>query len=66
MSGMVGLGFTVLPKFGSVNTFLSPESIGVKQSFTVYRPYKWRIEGYCVLNFAQRLRRVYRWGSRLL
>ena len=64
VSAMGDLGFTVVPKFGSVYTFLPPESMGVKQSFTVHRPHKSRIEGYRVLYFAQRLRRVYGWGEK--
>ncbi len=58
---MADLGFSVVPKFGSVYTFLPPESMGVKQSITVHRPHKSRIEGYKLLIFSQRLKRVYGW-----
>ena len=45
VAAMGDLGFSIVPKFGSVSTFLPPDSIGVKQSITVHRPHKSRIEG---------------------
>ncbi|KAG7293536.1 hypothetical protein NEMBOFW57_003588 [Staphylotrichum longicolle] len=54
---MAELGFSVLPKFGSVYTFLPPKSMGTG-SVTLHRPHKSRIEGYSLLIFARRLKRV--------
>ncbi|KAK3938103.1 hypothetical protein QBC46DRAFT_451435 [Diplogelasinospora grovesii] len=61
-AALVDLGFSVLPKFGSIYTFLPPDTMAVK-SFTVHRPHKSRIEGYMILVFARRLKRVYGWGE---
>ena len=63
-AAMADLGFSVVPKFGSVFTFLPPESMGVKQSITVHRPHKSRIEGYKLLTYSQRLKRAYGWEER--
>lgn len=63
VAAMAELGFSVLPKFGSVYTFFPPESMAVKKSLTVHRPHTSRIEGYLVLIFARRLKRVYGWGE---
>ncbi|WYZ43697.1 hypothetical protein EsH8_VII_000133 [Colletotrichum jinshuiense] len=60
---MADLGFSVLPKYGSVFTFMPPESMAVKKPFTVHRPHKSWIEGYTSLIFAQRLKRAYGWGE---
>ncbi len=63
VAAMGGLGFSVVPKFGSVFTFLPPESIGVARAITLHRPHQSRIDGYQLLIFARRLRRVYGWGE---
>ncbi|KAK4234055.1 hypothetical protein C8A03DRAFT_38185 [Achaetomium macrosporum] len=62
VAAMVGLGFSVLPKFGSVYALLPPESMGVKQSVTVHQPHKSRIEGHRLLILSRRLKRTYGWG----
>lgn len=62
-SAMADVKFSVIPKFGSVFTFLPPQDIGVQQSLTLHRPHKSRIEGHLLLIFASRLRRVYGWGG---
>ncbi|TEA13923.1 hypothetical protein C8034_v003993 [Colletotrichum sidae] len=59
---MADLGFSVVPKYGSVFTFLPPKEMGIQKPFTVHRPHKSQIEGYVSLVFAQRLKRVYGWG----
>ncbi|RFU75578.1 ipa protein [Trichoderma arundinaceum] len=60
---MAELGFSVMPKYGSVYTFLPPDSMNVKKSFTVHRPHKSRIEGYLIPIFARRLKRTYGWSE---
>ncbi|SPO01572.1 uncharacterized protein DNG_04245 [Cephalotrichum gorgonifer] len=62
-SAMAELGFSVVPKFGSVYTFLPPGALAVKRSLTLHRPHGSQIEGFRVLIFAKRLRRVYGWGE---
>ncbi|KAL7786230.1 hypothetical protein V8C37DRAFT_392628 [Trichoderma ceciliae] len=57
------LGFSVIPKYGSVYTFSPPDSMNVKKSFTVHRPHKSRIEGYLIPIYARRLKRTYGWGE---
>ncbi|KAK7419619.1 hypothetical protein QQX98_003210 [Neonectria punicea] len=63
-SAMAELKFSVMPKFGSVYTFLPPDSMAVKKSITLHRPHQSRIEGHMVLIFARRLKRAYGWGER--
>ncbi|KJZ76126.1 hypothetical protein HIM_04582 [Hirsutella minnesotensis 3608] len=62
-AAMVELGFSVLPKFGSVYTFEPPASMGASKSFTIHRPHHSHIEGYSVAIYARRLNRVYGWDS---
>ncbi|KAH6604786.1 ipa protein [Trichoderma cornu-damae] len=62
-SAMGELGFSVMPKYGSVYTFTPPESMNVQKSFTVHRPHKSRIEGYLIPIFARRLKRTYGWSE---
>ncbi|GAB1309966.1 hypothetical protein MFIFM68171_00176 [Madurella fahalii] len=61
---MADLGFSVMPKYGSVYTFLPPENMAVNKAFTVHRPHKSQIEGYLILVFARRLKRVYGWSQK--
>ncbi|KAI1085408.1 hypothetical protein F5B20DRAFT_2517 [Whalleya microplaca] len=60
-SAMADLGFSVIPKFGSVYTFFPPKTMPVQRPVTLHRPHRSRIDGYLVLTFARRLRRVYGW-----
>lgn len=62
-AAMAELGFSVLPKYGSVYTFFPPGSMEVKNSVTLHRPHKSRIEGYKSLSIARRLKRLYGWGE---
>ena len=64
-AAMADLGFSVMPRFGSVYTFFPPESMGVKKSLTIHRPHKSRIEGYFVLVLGRRLKRVYGWEEKM-
>ena len=60
---MAELGFSVIPRFGSVYTFSPPEGMSVKRPVTVHRPHGARVEGYRVLLLGKRLARVYGWGK---
>ncbi|KAK3898348.1 ipa protein [Staphylotrichum tortipilum] len=62
-AAMAALGFAVVPKFGSVYTFLPPASMGASRSITVHRPHRSRIEGYQLLILSRRLRRAFGWGE---
>lgn len=61
-AAMADLNFSVIPKFGSVYTFLPPVGMGVQKSFTVHRPHQSWIEAHLLLILASRLKRVYGWG----
>jgi hypothetical protein len=60
-AAMADLKFSVIPKFGSVFTFLPPPDMVVQKSLTLHRPHQSRIEGYKLLIFASRLKQVYGW-----
>ena len=62
-AAMADLEFSITPKFGSVFTFFPPQNMGVRKSLTVHRPHKSWIEGYVLLFFASRLKRLYGWGE---
>ncbi|KAK1729260.1 uncharacterized protein BDZ83DRAFT_568884 [Colletotrichum acutatum] len=61
---MAELGFSVLPKYGSVFTFIPPNSMAVKRPFTIHRPHKSQIEGYMTLVYSRRLARAYGWDEK--
>lgn len=62
-AAMTDLKFSVLPKFGSVYTFFPTENVGAKKSITFHRPHKSEIEGFKLMIFASRLKRVYGWDE---
>ncbi|KFY03045.1 hypothetical protein V490_00339 [Pseudogymnoascus sp. VKM F-3557] len=62
-AAMADLEFSVVPKLGSVFTFVPPEGMGLKNSITFHRPHQSQIEGYRLLKFASRLKKVYGWGE---
>jgi hypothetical protein len=62
-SAMTDLKFSVIPRFGSIFTFEPPKDFSPPRSFTIHRPHHSRIEGYKLLYFANRLRRIYGWDE---
>ncbi|KAG5984342.1 hypothetical protein E4U55_005120 [Claviceps digitariae] len=60
-AAMASLGFSVVPKFGSVITFLPTSVMHVKKPITIHRPHTAQIEGYRLLVIAKRLGRIYGW-----
>ena len=62
-AAMAEIGFTVMPKFGSVFTFFPPKSMDVQKPLTIHRPHQSHIEGYTIPIFARRLNRAYGWGE---
>lgn len=62
-AAMTDVGFSTLPKYGSVYTFFPLNHMMAKKPLTVHRPHKSRIEGYMSLIFARRLNRLYGWDE---
>ncbi|KAF9764609.1 hypothetical protein IL306_002778 [Fusarium sp. DS 682] len=62
-AAMSELGFSVLPRFGSVYTFRPPEDMAIKRPVSIHRPHQSQIEGYLLLIFARRLNRAYGWSE---
>lgn len=63
-TAMVDLGFSVIPKFGSVYTFYPvAKDVGREKCITFHRPHKSEIEGWKLVMFASRLKRVYGWNE---
>ncbi|KAH7186141.1 uncharacterized protein B0J16DRAFT_343284 [Fusarium flagelliforme] len=62
-AAMSELGFSVLPRFGSVYTFRPSEDMDIKRPVNFHRPHQSQIEGYMVLIFARRLSRAYGWSE---
>lgn len=62
-SAMTDLKFSKVPRFGSVFTFVPPENFSPPRPFTIHRPHQSRIEGYKLIYFANRLKRIYGWGE---
>ncbi|KAF4959532.1 hypothetical protein FGADI_1599 [Fusarium gaditjirri] len=64
-AAMSELGFSVLPRFGSVYTFRPSEYMDVKRPVSIHRPHQSQIEGYLILILARRLNRAYGWSEDL-
>ncbi|TEY73031.1 hypothetical protein BOTCAL_0084g00100 [Botryotinia calthae] len=63
-TAMVDLGFSVIPKFGSVYTYYPvAKDVGREKCITFHRPHKSEIEGWKLVMFASRLKRVYGWNE---
>lgn len=62
-AAMSELGFSVLPRFGSVYTFRPSENMDIKRPVSIHRPHKSQIEGYLILILARRLNRAYGWSD---
>jgi hypothetical protein len=60
---MADLGFSVIPKFGSIYTFSPPENVTVQRDLTLHRPHQSCIEGWRLLVVSRRLKRVYGWDE---
>jgi hypothetical protein len=62
-AAMAELGFSVLPRFGSVYTFRPSESIAAQRPVSIHRPHQSQIKGYLILILARRLNRAYGWSE---
>ncbi|RAK90704.1 hypothetical protein BO79DRAFT_280731 [Aspergillus costaricaensis CBS 115574] len=63
-AAMVDLGFSVIPRFGSVYTFSPPQEYAAQKAITLHRPHKTCIEGYRLLILGRRLGRRYGWNQK--
>ncbi|KAL2755419.1 hypothetical protein ACRALDRAFT_2041791 [Sodiomyces alcalophilus JCM 7366] len=64
-AAMADMGFSVLPRYGSVYTFAPPAPLVSCGPITLHRPHKSEIEGYRLLYIARRLTRKYGWTGRM-
>ncbi|QGI61522.1 hypothetical protein CEK27_005493 [Fusarium fujikuroi] len=62
-AAMSELGFSVLPRFGSVYMFRPSENMDIKRPVSIHRPHQSQIEGYLILILARRLNRAYGWSE---
>ncbi|KAH8655748.1 hypothetical protein BX600DRAFT_385155 [Xylariales sp. PMI_506] len=62
-AAMADLGFSAVPKDGSIYTFIAPDTMAAKRPLTVHQPHQSKIEGYRTLILARRLKRVYGWNE---
>ncbi|KAK0701873.1 hypothetical protein B0T26DRAFT_660066 [Lasiosphaeria miniovina] len=62
-AAMTELGFSLMPKFGSVFTFFPPQTMDTQKPLTMHRPHGPHIEGHLVPIYARQLARAYGWGK---
>jgi hypothetical protein len=62
-AAMTDLGFSIIPKVGSIYTFVPPKGVAVQRDLTLHRPHQSRIEGRRLLVYSRRLARVYGWND---
>jgi hypothetical protein len=62
-AAMVDLGFSVIPKMGSIYTFVPPDKVAVQRGITLHRPHQSSIEWPRLLVYSRRLQRVYGWDD---
>ena len=60
---MTDLGFSVVPKVGSIYTFIPLKDVAVQRDLTLHRPHQSFIEGPRLLVYSRRLKRVYGWDD---
>ncbi|CAO2652314.1 Nn.00g005970.m01.CDS01 [Neocucurbitaria sp. VM-36] len=63
VAAMTDLSFSVVPKGGSIYTFVPPEKVAVQRELTLHRPHQSRIEGRHLLFYSRRLKQVYGWSD---
>jgi hypothetical protein len=62
-AAMSDIGFSVVPKVGSIYTFNAPSTLAVQRDLTLHRPHQSHIEGHILLIYSRRLSRVYGWDE---
>lgn len=63
VAAMTELGFSVIPRMGSIVTFVPPEEMQVQRDLTLHRPHQSSIEGPRLLVYSCRLKRAYGWDE---
>ncbi|OAL51569.1 hypothetical protein IQ07DRAFT_642510 [Pyrenochaeta sp. DS3sAY3a] len=62
-AAMADVGFSIMPKVGSIYTLVPPEHLVVHAKLTLHRPHESHIEGPGILIYSRRLKRVYGWDE---
>lgn len=62
-AAMANVGFSIIPKIGSIYTLVPPETLAVQTKLTLHRPHESHIEGPRILIYSRRLKRVYGWDE---
>jgi len=62
-AAMTDLGFSVVPKVGSIYTFIPLKDVAVQRDLTLHRPHQSFIEGPRLLVYSRRLKQVYGWDD---
>ncbi|KAH8699333.1 hypothetical protein GQ44DRAFT_718242 [Phaeosphaeriaceae sp. PMI808] len=62
-AAMTELGFSVIPKVGSIYMFVPPETMSVQRNITLHRPHQSSIDALRLLVYSRRLKRVYGWND---
>lgn len=60
-AAMTDLGFSIVPRLGSIYTFVPPAKVEVQRDLTLHRPHGPNIEGWRLLICSRRLKRAYGW-----
>jgi hypothetical protein len=63
VAAMTDLGFSVVPKNGSIYTFVPLDKMAVQRNLTLHRTHQSCIEGSRLLFYSRRLKRVYGWDD---
>ncbi|KAF9695398.1 hypothetical protein EKO04_006313 [Ascochyta lentis] len=63
VAAMTDVGFSVIPKVGSIYMFVPPESMDVRKICILHKPHKSHIEGVVLLDYSRRLNRAYGWDN---
>jgi hypothetical protein len=63
VAAMTDLGFSVVPKVGSIYTFVPSAKVAVQRDLTLHRPHQSCIEGSRLMIYSRRLKRVYGWDD---
>jgi hypothetical protein len=63
VAAMTDVGFSVIPKVGSIYMFVPPENMAVQRICILHRPHKSSIEGVVLLIYSRRLKGAYGWDD---
>lgn len=63
VAAMTDVGFSVIPKVGSIYMFVPPESMVSRKICILHKPHKSHAEGVVLLIYSRRLKRAYGWDD---